>query len=334
MQNNNNTESNYENVSEQENEIIDNFDGNNLNIIEFNSNTDNIINISDNDSSNNGSSTDPQFSSSSLTNEIDFSSNSNTNPDSIDNNFNNENFLEIVTDNSSLDQDDFINSTDEMNYNTINFDSYDDSSEFEIANEFLGKRVKEKASLIPPVQGTMYQQAYNMLVLNDIISPNIICYCGNNDTNSCEKDSISYSQNNTQNDNNDNDIDDDNTNNNHNYHHHHGTNKMNNANESNDILFNFIYNNNKKNKNDNVFSSTPVTSEINLKKEKNFFKHRARPTLPLTLQPTKNRNRYTYCFFYNTSLDTYYENSPPVTVKPNWREGISNLHLNIQKNLK
>ena len=92
--------------------------------------------------------------------------------------------MEIVISNVSYNQDDIINFSNEINNNALDFDSYDDSSEFQIFNEILGKKKKVKSFSIPTVQGNMYQQVNNILVLNDIISPNVICYSGNNDTNS------------------------------------------------------------------------------------------------------------------------------------------------------
>jgi len=64
--------------------------------------------------------------------------------------------LEIVISNGSFNQDDIINFSNEINNNALDFDSYDYSSEFEIVNEILGKK-KVKSSLIPTVQGTIYQ---------------------------------------------------------------------------------------------------------------------------------------------------------------------------------
>ena len=171
MQNNNNTENDDENISEQEKEVIGNYNEQQLNDNEFNST---IINGSDNIIS-----TDPRLSYSLSTNESELSSNSNINSDS----------LEIVISNGSFNQDDIINFWNEINNNALDFDSYDDSSEFQIFNEILGKKKKVKSSSIPTVQGTLYQQVNNILVLNDIISPNEICYSRNNDTNSLEKNS-------------------------------------------------------------------------------------------------------------------------------------------------
>jgi len=48
--------------------------------------------------------------------------------------------LEIVISNGSFNQDDIINFSNEINNNALDFDSYDDSSEFEIVNEILGKK--------------------------------------------------------------------------------------------------------------------------------------------------------------------------------------------------
>jgi len=306
------TESNNENISEQENEPFENMNGNEQQqISDFNEG----VNTSD----------IAEYIGSQLPIN-DFSmgnaSHSNTNSNSEEGNFENENLLEIITNNGSSQsssQEDILTNSNTVSNSTLDFDDSDDLSEFDNGNEILNKfnLRNEASSSLPPIRGTMYQQAYNLLVLNDIISPGITCYCGNNDTELLHKNSSTV----------------------HNSKLNNNQENSNLMNTSSEFILNYIRNNNNdnndgKNKNGNIFSSTPISSQINLENQKQFFKHRARPTLPLTLKPTKNRNRYTYSFFYNTSFDSYYENSPPVTVKSNWREGISNLCLNIHKNLK
>jgi len=271
-------------------------------------------------------------------------SNENINTNSEENNFDNDNFLENINDES------FRNLNQELvnypNNNEINFDLSDDLSEFENAREVLKNYEQSKNKYRKsnndqnyqfsnfPIQGTMYQQAYNLLVLNDVVSPTITCYCGNNDINGLSNKTTH------------------NKNNNNNNKYNNNSNKINNThgienrnlkktktyNNSNEFIVSILKhnlidtNNNGNKKCYNIFSSTPIASQMEL--EKKYFKNKARPTLPLTLKPTKNRNRYTYSFFYNTSFDSYFENNPPTTVKANWREGISNLYLNIHKNLK
>jgi len=65
-----------------------------------------------------------------------------------------------------------------------------------------------------------------------------------------------------------------------------------------------------------------------------YYKYRSRPTIPLNLVQSSGHQKYTYSLFYNTIVDAYYENNPPSVSCRNWREGVLNLHLNVDRDLK
>ncbi|ORX77668.1 hypothetical protein BCR32DRAFT_270525 [Anaeromyces robustus] len=162
----------------------------------------------------------------------------------------------------------------------------------------LNQLNKKKLVDFQHIQGTLRQQAYNLHKYKNGISPKNISDFENNNNN------IS-------------------------------TSNKKDLNGSLDYIINILKENKDKDKKHSVYSSKLSTAHLHIDEEyKKYFKHRAIPTLPLTFSPTKNSNKYTYSFYYNTGIQSYYENDPPSVVKGNWTEGILNLHLNIHKNLK